>query len=170
MGFAAVKQAALDIRSILEALGMQSWPLLSGGKGVHVVVLLLPEADWDEVKSFCQDFAELLARTDPSRFVANMSKAKRKGRMFLDYLRNGQGSTAICPWSTRARAGASCAVPVSWDELPTCEKRQRLRCLRRRRAGSVARSLGRLFRRRTNAYRPHSARSPAAITIGQRHY
>ncbi|ESX77897.1 DNA ligase D [Mesorhizobium sp. LSHC414A00] len=121
LGFAAVKQAALDIRSILEALGLQSWPLLSGGKGVHVVVPLLPEADWDEVKSFCQDFAELLARTDPSRFVANMSKAKRKGRMFLDYLRNGQGSTAICPWSTRARAGASCAVPVSWDELPTCE-------------------------------------------------
>ncbi|MCA0046295.1 hypothetical protein LB577_04915 [Mesorhizobium sp. B283B1A] len=121
LGFTAVKQAALDIRGILEALGLQSWPLLSGGKGVHVVVPLVPEADWDEVTSFCQDFAELLARTDPSRFVANMSKAKRKGRMFLDYLRNGQGSTAICPWSTRARAGASCAVPVSWEELPTCE-------------------------------------------------
>ncbi|CCV05759.1 DNA ligase D (fragment) [Mesorhizobium metallidurans STM 2683] len=121
LGFNAVKQAALDIRGILEALGLESWPLLSGGKGVHVVVPLVPEADWDEVKSFCQDFAELLARTDPSRFVANMSKAKRKGRMFVDYLRNGQGSTAICPWSTRARAGASCAVPVSWEELPTCE-------------------------------------------------
>ncbi|MER9332901.1 DNA ligase D [Mesorhizobium sp. M0293] len=121
LDFSAVKQAALDIRGILEALGLQSWPLLSGGKGVHVVVPLVPEADWDEVKSFCQDFAELLARTDPSRFVANMNKAKRKGRMFLDYLRNGQGSTAICPWSTRARAGASCAVPVSWEELPTCE-------------------------------------------------
>jgi bifunctional non-homologous end joining protein LigD len=50
-----------------------------------------------------------------------MSKAKRKGRMFIDYLRNGQGSTAICPWSTRARAGAPCAVPVTWDELPTME-------------------------------------------------
>ncbi|MER9647962.1 DNA ligase D [Mesorhizobium sp. M0199] len=121
LGFTAVKQAALDIRGILEALGLQSWPLLSGGKGVHVVVPLVPEADWDEVKSFCQDFAELLARTDPSRFLANMSKAKRKGRIFLDYLRNGQGSTAICPWSTRARAGAACAVPVSWKELPSCE-------------------------------------------------
>ncbi|ESY71813.1 ATP-dependent DNA ligase [Mesorhizobium sp. LNHC252B00] len=121
LGFSDVKQAALDIRDILEALGLQSWPLLSGGKGVHVVVPLVPAADWEEVKSFCQDFAELLARTDPSRFVANMSKAKRKGRMFLDYLRNGQGSTAICPWSTRARAGASCAVPVTWDELPTLE-------------------------------------------------
>ncbi|TGT91255.1 MULTISPECIES: DNA ligase D [unclassified Mesorhizobium] len=119
LSFDDVKQAALDIRSILEALGLRSWPLLSGGKGVHVVVPIVPEANWQKVKSFCQDFAELLARTDPSRFVANMSKAKRKGRMFLDYLRNGQGATAICPWSTRARPGASCAIPVAWDELPT---------------------------------------------------
>ncbi|MER9332117.1 DNA ligase D [Mesorhizobium sp. M0587] len=119
LGFGDVKQAALDIRGVLEALGLQSWPLLSGGKGVHVIVPLVPKANWEEVKGFCQDFAELLARTDPSRFVANMSKEKRKGRMFLDYLRNGQGATAICPWSTRARSGASCAVPVTWDELPT---------------------------------------------------
>jgi bifunctional non-homologous end joining protein LigD len=119
LGFDDVKQAATDIRGVLEALGLQSWPLLSGGKGVHVVVPLVPEADWEAVKNFCQDFAELLARTDPSRFVANMSKARRKGRMFIDYLRNGQGATAICPWSTRARSGASCAVPVTWDELPT---------------------------------------------------
>ncbi|CAH1648141.1 DNA ligase D [Chelatococcus asaccharovorans] len=118
LGFGDVKQAALDIRDVLEALGLQSWPLLSGGKGIHVVVPIVPEADWEVVKSFCQDLAELLARTDPSRFVANMSKARRKGRMFLDYLRNGQGATAICPWSTRARSGAACAVPVSWDELP----------------------------------------------------
>jgi bifunctional non-homologous end joining protein LigD len=118
LDFGDVKQAALDIRGILEAIGLQSWPLLSGGKGVHVVVPLVPEADWGEVKEFCQNFAELLARTDPSRFVANMAKVHRKGRMFLDYLRNGQGSTAICPWSTRARPGATCAVPVTWDELP----------------------------------------------------
>lgn len=117
LGFGQVKQAARDIRDILGAIGLQSWPLVSGGKGVHVVVPLVPEADWDAVKSFCQNFAELLARTEPQRFVANMSKARRKGRMFLDYLRNGQGSTAICPWSTRARAGGTVAVPVSWDEL-----------------------------------------------------
>jgi bifunctional non-homologous end joining protein LigD len=122
LGFGDVKQAALDIRGVLEALGLQSWPLLSGGKGIHVVVPLVPEADWEVVKSFCQDFAELLARTDPSRFVANMSKARRKGRMFLDYLRNGQGATAICPWSTRARSGAPCAVPVSWEELPSFDR------------------------------------------------
>jgi bifunctional non-homologous end joining protein LigD len=117
LDFGDVKQAAFDIRDLLGALGLKSWPLVSGGKGVHVVVPLVPAADWTEVKSFCQNFAELLARTEPHRFVANMSKAKRKGRMFLDYLRNGQGSTAICPWSTRARSGGTVAVPVTWDEL-----------------------------------------------------
>jgi bifunctional non-homologous end joining protein LigD len=122
LGFAEVKQAALDIRDILDALGLKSWPLLSGGKGVHVVVPLVPRANWDDVKQFCQDFAELLSKTDPKRFVANMAKARRKGRMFLDYLRNAQGSTAICPWSTRARQGGSCAVPVSWTELPSFDR------------------------------------------------
>lgn len=84
---------------------------------MHVVVALVPEADRDAVKTFCQNFAELLAKTEPQRFVANMSKAKRKGRMFIDHLRNGQGGTAVCPWSTRARAGGTVAVPVSWGEL-----------------------------------------------------
>jgi bifunctional non-homologous end joining protein LigD len=117
LGFDQVKQAAFDIRDILGAIGLQSWPLCSGGKGVHVVVPLVPQADWAAVKTFCQNFAELLAANEPDRFVANMSKARRKGRMFLDYLRNGQGSTAICPWSTRARAGGTVAVPVTWAEL-----------------------------------------------------
>lgn len=122
LDFSDVNQAAKDIRDILGAVGLQSWPLLSGGKGIHVVVPLVPEANWTEVKTFCQDFAELLSRTDPDRFVANMSKAKRKGRMFLDYLRNGQGSTAVCPWSTRARAGGTVAVPVTWDELDDLDR------------------------------------------------
>jgi bifunctional non-homologous end joining protein LigD len=121
LDFGAVRAAASDIRGVLEALGLQSWPLLSGGKGIHVVVPLVPEADWEAVKGFFQDFAELLARTDPARFIANMSRAKRDGRIFLDYLRNVQGATAICPWSTRARPGGTCAVPVSWDELPGLE-------------------------------------------------
>jgi bifunctional non-homologous end joining protein LigD len=122
LGFEHVKQAAKDIRDILKAIGLQSWPLLSGGKGVHVVVPLVPEANWDAVKSFCQNFAELLAANEPGRFVANMSKARRQGRMFIDYLRNGQGSTAICPWSTRARRGGTVAVPVTWEELETLDR------------------------------------------------
>jgi bifunctional non-homologous end joining protein LigD len=122
LGFEDVKRAAVDIRDILGAIGLQSWPMLSGGKGIHVVVPLVPKADWTAVKSFCQNFAELLAKTEPHRFVANMSKARRKGRMFLDYLRNGQGSTAVCPWSTRARAGGTVAVPVTWEELQTIDR------------------------------------------------
>jgi bifunctional non-homologous end joining protein LigD len=117
LSFEEVKQAAIDIRDVLGVLGLQSWPLVSGGKGIHVVVPLVPKANWEEVKNFCHAFAELMARTDPRRFVANMSKVRRKGRMFLDYLRNGQGATGISPWSTRARVGGTVAVPVTWSEL-----------------------------------------------------
>jgi bifunctional non-homologous end joining protein LigD len=117
LDFGHIKQAAVDIRDVLDVIGLRSWALLSGGKGIHVVVPLVPKADWAAVKDFCQSFAKLMAKSDSERFVANMSMARRKGRMFLDYLRNGQGATAICPWSTRARAGGSVAVPVTWDEL-----------------------------------------------------
>jgi bifunctional non-homologous end joining protein LigD len=112
LGFAQVKQAAFDIRDILGALGLKSWPLLSGGKGMHVVVPVVPTANWDEVKSFCQNFAELLARTEPQRFVAKLAKAQRKGRMFIDYLRNGPRQHGDLPvvnacesWRHRRRAG-----------------------------------------------------------------
>ena len=118
LGFDAVKQAALDIRAGLAKLGLESFPLLSGGKGVHVIAPLQPDLRWPEVKTFCRGFATGLAEREPDRFVVNMSKAKRVGRMFIDYLRNERGSTAISPWSTRSREGAPCAVPVSWQELP----------------------------------------------------
>ena len=125
MDFNEVKLAASDIRDILGALGLKSWLLLSGGKGIHVVVPLRAKSDWGTVKTFCQNFAELLELTDPRRFIANMSKAKRKGRMFIDYLRNGQGSTAICPWSTRARPNAPVATPVAWHELVGLDRANR---------------------------------------------
>jgi len=118
LDFADVKQAARDIADKLAALGLVSFPLISGGKGVHVIAPLAPKADWAEVKAFCKGFAQSLADDEPDRFVANMSKAKRKGRMFIDYLRNERGSTAIAPYSTRSREGAPVAVPVSWEELP----------------------------------------------------
>lgn len=105
-----------------KSLGLQSWPLVSGGKGIHVVVPLVPKANWDEVKDFCHAFAELVARTDPHRFVSSMSMVRRKGRMFLDYLRNGQGAIAICPWSTRARLGGTVAVPITWSELDQLDR------------------------------------------------
>jgi len=118
LGFAAVRDAAIDLKRILADIGLVSFPLLTGGKGIHVVVPLQPQAEWPQVKDFAQRFARALAEAEPARFVATMAKAKRKGRIFIDYLRNQRGATAILPYSARARPGAPVAAPVAWDELP----------------------------------------------------
>ena len=117
LGFAEVKQAAADIADQLRQIGLTSFPLLSGGKGVHVVVPLAPGHSWDAHKDFAKRFAEALSMDQPDRFVATMSKAKRKGKIFIDWLRNQRGATAILPYSARARSGAPVAAPVSWTEL-----------------------------------------------------
>ena len=117
VGFAEVKAAAHDIRKSLADAGLAGFPLLTGGKGIHVVVPLAPAADWDAVKGFAERFARTIADLEPERFTATMSKAKRKGRIFIDWLRNQRGSTAILPYSARARPGAPVAAPVSWAEL-----------------------------------------------------
>lgn len=117
LDFAAVKRAARDIRDRLSDLGLVSFAMLSGGKGVHVVVPLGPGHTWDVHKDFSRRFAEALSQAEPDRFVATMSKAKRKGRIFIDWLRNQRGATAVVPYSARARDGAPVAVPVSWKEL-----------------------------------------------------
>ncbi|MGB3794691.1 MAG: DNA ligase D [Alteraurantiacibacter sp.] len=117
LDFADVKQAAQDIRVQLADLGLVSFAMLSGGKGVHVVVPLSPGHSWDTHKDFSHRFAEALSLAEPDRFTATMSKAKRKGKIFIDWLRNQRGSTAVLPFSARARAGAPVAVPIAWDEL-----------------------------------------------------
>ncbi|MCR6671961.1 non-homologous end-joining DNA ligase [Devosia ginsengisoli] len=119
MDFAHVRAAALDIRTELAAWALESYALVTGGKGIHVIAPLKPTTEWPEVKSFCKTFAQRLADKFPDRFTANSRKASRKGKLFIDYLRNERGSTAIAPWSTRSREGAPVAVPVSWDELET---------------------------------------------------
>ena len=111
LGFDEVKQAARDIRDRLADLGLTSFAMLSGGKGVHVVVPLTTGHDWDQHKDFARRFAEALSLAEPDRFIATMSKAKRKGKIFIDWLRNQRGSTAILPYSARARSGA----PVRQD-------------------------------------------------------
>ncbi len=121
LGFADVRDAARTVASLLEDVGLLSFPLLSGGKGVHVIVPIVAGADWPVIKQFCRDIADELAGREPARFVASMSKARRKGRIFVDYLRNERGATAIAPWSTRARAGATVAVPVTWSLLNSYE-------------------------------------------------
>ena len=117
LGFEVVRKAAEDISNHLAEMGLTSFPLLSGGKGVHVVVPLKPQAEWPAVKDFADRFARAMEANEPDRFVANMSKAKRKGRIFVDYLRNQRGATAIMPYSARARANAPVSAPVTWTEL-----------------------------------------------------
>lgn len=109
--------ATRDLRDRLDSLGLTSFLRTTGGKGLHVVVPLKPRADWDEVKAFAKAVADRHAGDDPERLTSNMSKAKRQGRIFVDYLRNGRGATAIASYSARARPGAPVAVPVRWDEL-----------------------------------------------------
>ena len=119
LDFQIVKRAAFDIKALLESADLTSFAMITGGKGIHIVLNVKPKLEWDEFKQFSGDVAEQIAALDPKRFVANMSKAKRKGRIFIDYLRNGRGATAIAPYSPRARGTAPIAVPVSWDELKT---------------------------------------------------
>ena len=118
LGFAAVIEGALDLRERLRARGLESWPMLSGGKGVHVIVPIAPDADWATVKTWCLEFARTTAAERPDRYTATLAKKARAGRIFIDYLRNGRGATAIAPYSTRARENAPVAAPVSWKELP----------------------------------------------------
>ncbi|WP_408640075.1 DNA ligase D [Devosia ureilytica] len=117
LGFSAITAAAIDIRDRLKDLGLTSFPMVSGGKGIHVIVPLKPAAEWPAVKAFCKDFAQQMAEDEPNRYTASISKARRKGRLFIDYLRNERGSTAIAPFSVRSREGAPVAVPVGWDEV-----------------------------------------------------
>ena len=117
LDFEDVKSAAVDIRKKLADIGLASFAMLSGGKGVHVVVPLRPGHSWEAHKDFSKRFAEALSMAEPDRFIATMSKAKRVGKIFVDYLRNQRGATAVLPYSARARPGAPVAVPIAWGEL-----------------------------------------------------
>ena len=117
LDFTHVKKAATELRDVLDSVGLKSFPLLTGGKGIHVIVPIARTQDWAAVKSFCHGLAQMVAKASPDRYVAQASKAKRKGRIFLDWLRNERGSTAIAPFSPRRRPNAPVATPVSWKEL-----------------------------------------------------
>ena len=117
LDFKKVRAGAVRLKSLLEDLGLKSFPLLSGGKGVHVVVPLDASKDWPTVKSFAERFSRAISEAEPQTFTANIRKVQRKGRIFLDWLRNQRGATAVMPYSARAREGAPVSAPVAWEEL-----------------------------------------------------
>lgn len=115
--FEAVTLAARDLKRRLDDLGLRSWLRWSGGKGLHVVVPLARRHSWEEVKDFSRTLAQRMAREQPQVYIAKSSRQQRKGKIFIDWLRNGMGSTAIASWWFRAREGAPVAVPLEWAAL-----------------------------------------------------
>ena len=112
-----VRKAALDIRDKLQELSLPTFVKTSGGKGYHIMVPLKPAAKWDQVKAFAHDFARAMEQAEPDRFTATLSKKARTGKIFIDYLRNGRGSTTVAPYSSRARKGATISMPVTWPAI-----------------------------------------------------
>lgn len=113
----AVRAAALDIHAKLDELSLPNLVKTSGGKGYHVLVPLKPAADWEAVKGFAHDFARALEQGAPKHYTATLSKKARTGKIFVDYLRNGRGSTTVAPYSSRAKKGATVSMPVTWPEI-----------------------------------------------------
>jgi bifunctional non-homologous end joining protein LigD len=112
-------QAALEVRIVLNDLGLDSFLKTTGGKGLHVVVPVTPRWGWDEVKNFSQSVAAAVAARAPTRYTLSVSKSRRTGRILIDYLRNARGATAVEAYSTRARPGATVSMPIPWEALAT---------------------------------------------------
>ena len=117
LGWDRVAQGAFLVRDILRDLSLTSFVKTTGGKGLHVVVPVTPGPDWPAVKSFTKSVADAIGARHPKQYLSVMTKARRTGKIFVDYLRNGRGATAVAPYSLRARPGAPVATPITWDEL-----------------------------------------------------
>ncbi|MDB5822500.1 MAG: ligase [Herminiimonas sp.] len=117
LDWARVVEAAQLVRGFMQELGLESFVKTTGGKGLHVVVPIKPERTWDEIKPFSRAVAEHFEAALPDRFTSKMTKTRRTGRIFIDYLRNGWEATAVAAFSTRSRPGAPVSVPIAWDEL-----------------------------------------------------
>lgn len=115
-------ESAAEVREALQGLGFESFLKLTGGKGLHVVVPIEPHHPWPEVKDFTHRFVQALEQQNPKLYLTKMTKAARKDKIFLDYLRNERGATAVAPFSPRAREGAAVSMPLAWAELKSAER------------------------------------------------
>lgn len=115
--WATLADGARIVRDVLREAGLTSFVKTTGGKGLHVVVPITPSVGWGVVRTFSKRVADAVVGLDPGRFTANMAKAKREAKIFVDYVRNNRGATAVAPYSTRARDRATVAVPLRWAEL-----------------------------------------------------
>ena len=115
--FEAARAAARALRGVLDEVGLTAWVMTTGSRGLHLWVPLDRSADYDAVHAFARDLAGVLAEREPQRLTVEVRKNQRKGRLFLDYLRNSYAQTSVAPYAVRAKAGAPVATPLDWDEL-----------------------------------------------------
>ncbi|WP_373649823.1 DNA ligase D [Schlesneria sp. DSM 10557] len=119
VSWAKVVESARQIHDFLHELGLASFIKTTGGKGLHIVLPIERRHEWDDAKEFCKHVADAIVAAAPARFTSNMSKAARKNKIFIDYLRNARGATAVAPYSTRAKANAFVSMPLEWEEVST---------------------------------------------------
>ncbi|HUB17405.1 MAG TPA: DNA ligase D [Acidobacteriaceae bacterium] len=116
--------SAVEIRDLMKHLGLETFVKSTGGKGIHVVAPLAPRHEWPTIKEFAHHFVLMMERANPKLYLTKMTKSARTGRIFLDYLRNERGATAVAPYSPRARAGVRVAMPLTWNELEKTDPKQ----------------------------------------------
>lgn len=119
MEISRVRQGVLDVKNILNELSLDAYLKTSGGKGYHVVVPLKPSVSWDTFHDFAKGVAVVMEQKWPDRYTSNVRKANRKGKIFIDWIRNGRGATSVAPYSLRGRKGAKVSMPILWEELDT---------------------------------------------------
>jgi bifunctional non-homologous end joining protein LigD len=117
LSWSAVTEAAHDVRRRLKKLALESFVKTTGGKGLHIVIGISPQHDWNTIKVFSHHFVLAMEKAAPSRYLSKMTKAARAGKIYLDYLRNERGSTSVAPYSPRSRAGGPVSMPLAWSEL-----------------------------------------------------
>jgi bifunctional non-homologous end joining protein LigD len=114
--------AASEVRSRLKKIGLESFLKTTGGKGLHVVAPIDPEMEWPEIKEFSRRFVAAIEKANPTLYLTKMTKSARKGKIYLDYLRNERGATSVAPYSPRARVGAPVSMPLNWNELKVAKR------------------------------------------------